>query len=104
MLSRFLRPASEILVHLDRDGRFARLSISDQGPGVPAEQLDRIFDRYYSERRAEPASDATSSYFGIGLWISRRNVEAMGGTIEAENLEPQGLAIHVRLPLAPERG
>jgi two-component system sensor histidine kinase ChvG len=100
----FSPAGSEILVHLARDGRFARLTISDQGPGVPAEQLDRIFDRYYSERRAEPASDAPSSYFGIGLWISRRNVEAMGGRIEAENLEPQGLAIHVRLPLAPERG
>jgi len=100
----FSPAGSEILVHLARDGRFAHLTISDQGAGVPAEQLERIFDRYYSERRAEPASDATSSYFGIGLWISRRNVEAMGGTIEAENLEPQGLAIHVRLPLAPERG
>jgi two-component system sensor histidine kinase ChvG len=91
----------EILVRMARDGRFARLSISDQGPGVPAEQLQRIFDRYYSERRSEPANEGTSSYFGIGLWIARRNVEAMGGTIEAENLEPQGLAIHVCLPLAP---
>ena len=100
----FSPAGSEILVHLARDGRFAHLTISDQGTGVPAAQLERIFDRYYSERRAEAAGDATSSYFGIGLWIARRNVEAMGGTIEAENLEPQGLAIHVRLPLAPERG
>jgi two-component system sensor histidine kinase ChvG len=100
----FSPAGSEILVHLACDGRFAHLTISDQGAGVPAEQLERIFDRYYSERRAEAANDATSSYFGIGLWIARRNVEAMGGTIEAENLEPQGLAIHVRLPLAPERG
>ena len=100
----FSPAGSEILVHLARDGRFAHLTISDQGSGVPAEQLECIFDRYYSERRAEAASDATSSYFGIGLWIARRNVEAMGGTIEAENLAPQGLAIHVRLPLAPERG
>jgi two-component system sensor histidine kinase ChvG len=99
----FSPAGSEILVHLGRDGRFAHLTVSDQGTGVAAEQLERIFDRYYSERRGE-ASDAASSYFGIGLWIARRNVEAMGGTIEAENLEPQGLAFHVRLPLAPERG
>jgi len=97
----FSPPGSEILVRLTRDGRFARLSISDQGQGVPAEQLVRIFDRYYSERRSEPTSDAAFSYFGIGLWIARRNVEAMGGTIKAENLQPQGLAIHLRLPLAP---
>jgi two-component system sensor histidine kinase ChvG len=100
----FSPAGSEIVVHLTRDGRFAHLTISDQGPGVPAEQLERIFDRYHSERRAEATSDTTSSYFGIGLWISRRNVEAMGGMIEAENIEPHGLAIHVRLPLAPERG
>jgi len=99
----FSPAGSEILVHLTRDRRFAHLTVSDQGPGVPAEQLERIFDRYYSERRTDAASEATSSYFGIGLWISRRNVEAIGGTIEAENLEPKGLAIHVRLPLAPDR-
>jgi signal transduction histidine kinase len=38
------------------------------------------------------------------LWIARRNVEAMGGMIVAENRTPHGLAIHVRLPLAPDRG
>jgi len=97
-------PASgEILIHLTRDGRFAHLTVSDQGAGVPAEQLQRIFDRYFSERRADEANDGQSSYFGIGLWIARRNVEAMGGTIEAENRTPQGMALHVRLPLALDR-
>ena len=100
----FSPAGSEVLVHLTRNGHFAHLAVSDEGPGVPEEQLERIFDRYYSERRPEPASDAPSSYFGIGLWIARRNVEAMGGTIVAENRTPHGLAIHVRLPLAPDRG
>jgi two-component system, OmpR family, sensor histidine kinase ChvG len=100
----FSPAGSEVLVHLTRDGHFAHLTVSDEGPGVPDEQLERIFDRYYSERRPESASDAPSSYFGIGLWIARRNVEAMGGTIVAENRMPHGLAIHVRLPLAPDRG
>jgi two-component system sensor histidine kinase ChvG len=100
----FSSRGSEILVHLTRDGAFAHLAVCDQGPGVPAGQLDRIFDRYYSERRAETTSESPSSYFGIGLWIARRNVEAMGGTIEAENRSPRGLAVQVRLPLAPGRG
>ena len=99
----FSPAGGEILIHLTRDGRFAHLTISDQGPGVPAEQLERIFDRYFSERHADEASDGQSSYFGIGLWIARRNVEAMGGTIEAENRTPQGMALHVRMPLAPDR-
>src|SRR5262249_44400621 len=94
----------KILVHLTREGAFAHLSVSDEGPGVPEGQLDRIFDRYYSERRAETRGGNHSSYFGIGLWIARRNIEAMGGTIAAENREPRGLAVHIRLPLAASRG
>jgi two-component system sensor histidine kinase ChvG len=99
----FTAPGGRILVHLTREGAFAHLSVSDEGPGVPEGQLDRIFDRYYSERRGE-TSENHSSYFGIGLWIARRNVEAMGGTIAAENRAPRGLAVHIRLPLAASRG
>ena len=55
-------------------------------------------------RTGEVADEATATYFGIGLWIARRNVEAMDGTIAAENRIPQGLRIHIRLPLAPGRG
>jgi two-component system, OmpR family, sensor histidine kinase ChvG len=94
----------EVVVHMSHDGRFAHLIVADRGPGVPPGLLDRIFDRYYSERRGDAGGEAPSSYFGIGLWIARRNVEAMGGTIEAENRIPRGLQVHVRLPLAPVRG
>ena len=100
----FSPPGCEILIHLTRDGRFAHLTVSDHGPGVPEGQLERIFDRYYSERREEAASDAGATYFGIGLSIARRNVEAMGGTIEAQNRAPHGLTVHIRLPLATGRG
>jgi two-component system, OmpR family, sensor histidine kinase ChvG len=94
----------EILIHLTHDGRFAHLTVSDQGPGVPAGQIGRIFDRYYSERRDEAAVETAATSFGIGLWIARRNVEAMGGTIAAENRLPCGLTVHIHLPLAPGRG
>jgi len=100
----FSPPGGRILVHLTRDGRFAQLTVADEGPGVPPGQLKQIFDRYSSERRAEASNGAYSSYFGIGLSIARRNVEAMGGTIEAENRTPHGLAVHIRLPLASGRG
>jgi len=97
----FAPSGSEILVHLTRDDRFAHLTVSDQGPGVPAGQLERIFDRYYVERDAEATNEPAESHFGIGLSIARRHVEAMGGTIEAENRTPHGLTVHLRLPLAP---
>jgi two-component system sensor histidine kinase ChvG len=96
----FAPPGSEILVHLTRDGSFAHLTVSDQGPGVPAGQIERIFDRYYAGRHAEASNEPAESHFGIGLSIARRNAPAMGGTIEAENRTPHGLAVHLRLPLA----
>jgi two-component system, OmpR family, sensor histidine kinase ChvG len=92
---------SEILVHLTRDDSFAHLTVSDEGRGVPAGELQRIFDHYHMERHAEASNEPVESHFGIGLSIARRNVEAMGGTIAAENRIPHGLAVHVRLPLAP---
>jgi two-component system, OmpR family, sensor histidine kinase ChvG len=88
-------------VHLSRDDSFAHLTVSDQGPGVPVGQLERIFDRYYAERQAEASNEPSEGHFGIGLSIARRSVEAMGGTIEAENRTPHGLAVHIRLRLAP---
>jgi two-component system, OmpR family, sensor histidine kinase ChvG len=100
----FSPAGAEILIHLTHEGRFAHLAVSDRGPGVPAGQIGRIFDRYYSERRDEGAGETAATYFGIGLWIARRNVEAMGGTITAENRRPSGLTVHVRLPLASARG
>jgi two-component system, OmpR family, sensor histidine kinase ChvG len=100
----FSPPHSELSVELRRDGVFAELSVSDQGPGVPEDRIERIFERYYSERRVEALNEAAGSYFGIGLWIARRNVEAMRGTITAENRSPSGLRVCIRLPLAPGRG
>jgi len=100
----FSPAGGEVLVHLSHDGRFAHLRVSDRGPGVPDEHIEQIFERYYSERRTDITEETPSSYFGIGLWIARRNVEAMGGTIFAENRSPHGLSVHVRLPLAPTRG
>jgi two-component system, OmpR family, sensor histidine kinase ChvG len=82
-----------------RDG-FAELLIGDSGPGVAFENLARIFDRYFSQRHPPTLDDGHDTHFGIGLWIARRNVEALGGTIEAENRRPNGLLMRVRLPLA----
>jgi two-component system sensor histidine kinase ChvG len=82
-----------------RDG-FAELLIGDSGPGVAPENLTRIFDRYFSQRHPPALTEGHDTHFGIGLWIARRNVEALGGTIEAENRAPSGLLMRVRLPLA----
>src|SRR5215831_16650408 len=72
----FSPAGGEVLVHLTRDGRFAHLTVSDEGPGVPSERLGRIFDRYYSERRAEPAGDAPPARRGARSNIGRRCARA----------------------------
>jgi two-component system sensor histidine kinase ChvG len=86
-------------VRLETHGGMAELLIGDSGPGVPQENLGRIFDRYFSHRPVQDSGDG-QTHFGIGLWIVRRNVEAMGGSIEAENRRPAGLLMRVMLPLA----
>jgi two-component system, OmpR family, sensor histidine kinase ChvG len=88
---------SEVLVRLRRERDTAHIEVVDAGPGVPPAQLDQIFDRYFSARWR----GNESASFGIGLSIARRNVEAMQGTIEAENRTPHGLTVRIRLPVAP---
>jgi len=93
-----------ISVSLERQEDDAILIVADQGPGVEEEDLERIFERYYSqhpseEEDGEPEPQTDSRHFGIGLWIVRRNIEAVGGTAQAENRSKGGLQVMVRLPL-----
>lgn len=79
------------------DGRVVMV-IDDQGPGASAEVLECMFERYVSHR---PESDPSGApHFGIGLWIVRRNVAAVGGTVEARNRAEGGLRVTVTLPSA----
>ncbi len=94
----FSPPGESIGVRLETRDRVAEFLVGDAGPGVPPENLPRLFDRYFSQR-PDNGTDG-QVHFGIGLWIARRNVEALGGTISAENRRPNGLLMRVTLPLA----
>src|SRR3546814_4091175 len=75
----------------------------DRGPGVPHGELTRIFERYVSLRSKPKASESDgegSPHMGIGLWIVRRNLQAIGGSVRAENRPDGGLAMVLRFPLA----
>ena len=63
--------------HLSLDGDRVVTTVSDQGPGVPAEHRERIFERFAQVRERR----ATSAGVGLGLYIARRSVEAMDGEI-----------------------
>ena len=69
-------------VMLERDREQLTLQITDNGPGIPAEKVDRIFERFYTDR---PESQGFGQNSGLGLSISRQIVEAHGGTIQARN-------------------
>jgi two-component system sensor histidine kinase ChvG len=102
-------PGGLISVSLRKSARFASLVVRDEGPGVPAEDLGRIFQRRFSNRpddagkSGNDAADEASSesiHAGIGLWIVRRNVEAIGGRVSAENGANGGLVMRIEVPIA----
>ncbi|MBN9271685.1 MAG: sensor histidine kinase [Mesorhizobium sp.] len=90
-----------ISISLARSGKFNIVTVEDNGPGIRAEKLDRIFERFYTDR---PASEAFGQNSGLGLSISRQIVEAHGGTLTAENIagtkpgELKGARFIVTLP------
>jgi len=70
--------------HLPHGG--VRISVSDEGPGIPEENLATIFERFYSER----PEASFGNHSGLGLSICRQIVDAHGGQIWAENIRPAG--------------
>lgn len=85
-------------VHLAPEGNRACLRIMDRGPGVVPELLPQIFERSASFRTGTP--HISGNHQGLGLWIVRRNIEALGGTVAARNRTGRGLEVTVRLQLA----
>ena len=77
------------------------MQIEDNGPGIQAENIDRIFERFYTDR---PDTESFGQNSGLGLSISRQIAEAHGGTLKAENIvdrttgEIQGARFTLALP------
>ena len=68
-------------------------------PWIDAEKIDSVFQRYFSLRPEDGiGSDRAVEHSGLGLWIVRRNVEALGGQVVAANRPGGGLSIRMVLP------
>jgi signal transduction histidine kinase len=76
------------------------IEVRDHGPGLPADQLERIFEPFY---RADDSRQRGSGGTGLGLAIARRAVAQHGGSIEAAAAPGGGLRVTIRLPAAPAR-
>jgi two-component system sensor histidine kinase KdpD len=88
---------TRVLIRARRDGGAVVIEISDEGPGIPPQELERIFDKFYRVH----AQDRQRAGTGLGLAICRGFIEALGGSISAANLRGEhGAVFTIRLPTA----
>jgi signal transduction histidine kinase len=91
---KFTPPGGRVDVSLRRGDNVARLEVSDTGPGIPAHELPRIWDRLF---RGDGSRGARG--LGLGLSLVRAIVEAHGGTVEVDSAVDRGSTFTVSLPL-----
>jgi two-component system sensor histidine kinase KdpD len=82
----------------DQNSRYIKISIEDEGPGIPEQDLARIFDQFYQVEK----NSSIESGSGLGLCYCKMIVEAHGGTIWAENRRQGGTAFKLLLPVYPD--
>lgn len=94
---RYVPAGGNITVSLHREAEFVRLSVADDGPGVPDGDLPFLFDRFW---RGEKSRARSSGGAGLGLAIARQLIEAQGGEIEAHNQAGSGFEVRFCLPVS----
>jgi two-component system sensor histidine kinase ChvG len=92
----FSPDGGNVTITARRHNMVARITVEDDGPGIPPDNLESIFERFYTERPGE--SFGRNS--GLGLSIARQIIDGAGGRILAENREEGGARLIVELPLA----
>ena len=81
-------------------GNAAVITLTDNGPGVPHEALDKLFDVFY---RTDPSRNNEKKGSGLGLAIADKTIRRMGGTIHAELPKIGGLSIVICFPVIQDR-
>jgi signal transduction histidine kinase len=96
---RYTPAGGEIVVGLGKETTNARITVSDTGPGIPAEDLPHIFERFYRGEKSRTRQSDGKGY-GLGLSIAYCIVRNHGGSIEVSSVEGEGTTFCVWLPLA----
>lgn len=94
---KFTPDRGRVTIGAEEQGDQVRVSVADTGAGIPAEDLPRIFERFYKVDRAREKSGT-----GLGLAIARHVVEAHGGRIWAESVEGKGARFYFTVPKAKQ--
>jgi two-component system sensor histidine kinase KdpD len=95
--AKYAPAGTAVTIRARREGPVARITVEDEGPGLPEEDRERVFDKFYRVR----ASDKKRAGTGLGLAIARGFMEAMGGTITAANrTEQRGAVFTLTAPVA----
>jgi signal transduction histidine kinase len=92
---KFTNSGGSVSVRLSQIPSGASLEVRDTGPGIPAAELPRIFERFY---RGTNVGEARASGSGLGLAVARSLAEMHDGTIEVESVVGEGATFRVRLP------
>ncbi|MGF6694663.1 sensor histidine kinase KdpD [Pseudomonas sp. D(2018)] len=97
--ARFSPSQGRLRVAVEADETELRFSVSDQGPGIPPEERDRIFDMFYTAARGDRGGQGT----GLGLAICQGMVGAHGGRVTvSDGLDSRGATLTLHLPLHPQ--
>ncbi len=99
----FSPPGGTVVLEVTRHPEHVELTVTDQGPGIPAEAREKIFDRFHSLR---PDSEAFGNHSGLGLAIARTIAEAHDGSLIATDRPDgkSGACLVLELPTAEEAG
>jgi two-component system sensor histidine kinase KdpD len=98
--AKYAAPGTAVFIRTRRDRDSVILQILDEGEGIPQDDLENIFDKFYRVQKTDQVRPGT----GLGLAISRGFVEAMNGTIIAANRsDRRGAIFTIRLPIASEQ-
>jgi two-component system sensor histidine kinase KdpD len=97
--AKYAAAGTTIFIRTWRERESVSLQIADEGDGIPKDELEHIFDKFYRVQKTDQVRPGT----GLGLAISRGFVEAMHGTIMAANRpDRRGAVFTIRLPIASE--